>query len=59
METNPFFFLMNRLNNVTISKIKELKIDRPPMIPEKELALCYRKTVTEIKQMEWKPKIKV
>jgi hypothetical protein len=50
---------MNRLNIVTISKIKELKIDQPPMIPDKELALCNRKTVVEIKQMEWKPETKV
>jgi hypothetical protein len=35
-----FFFLMNRLNNVTISKIKELKIDRPPMIPDKEFNIA-------------------
>jgi len=50
---------MNRLNNVTVSKVKELKIDRPPMIPDKELALRNRKTVAEIKKMEWKPETKV
>lgn len=43
---------MNRLNNVTIIEAKELKIERPPIIPDKELALHNRKTVVEIKQME-------
>jgi hypothetical protein len=41
---------MNRLNNVTVSEVKELKIDRPPMIPDEELALRNRKTVAEIKK---------
>jgi hypothetical protein len=50
---------MNRLNNVTISEVKELKIDRPSMIPDEELALRNRKTVAEIKKMEWEPETKV
>jgi hypothetical protein len=50
---------MNRLNNVMTTEIKELKIERPPIIPDKELALQNRKTVAEIKQMEWKPETKV
>jgi hypothetical protein len=50
---------MNRLNNVTITEVKELRIERPPMIPDEELALHNRKTIAEIKQMEWKPETKI
>jgi hypothetical protein len=41
---------MNRLNNVTISEVKELKIDRPSMIPDEELALRNKKMVVEKKK---------
>ncbi|XP_062165074.1 uncharacterized protein LOC133871663 [Alnus glutinosa] len=50
--------VLDKLNNVTVSEVKELKIDRPPMIPDEELALRNRKTVAEIKKMEWKPETK-
>jgi predicted nuclease of restriction endonuclease-like RecB superfamily len=43
---------MNRLNNVTISEVKELKIDRPSMIPDEELALRNKKMVVE-KKKKW------
>jgi hypothetical protein len=57
---NPYIcFIMNRLNNVTVTEVMELKKERPSMIPEKELAMHNRKTIAEIKQMDWKPETKV
>ncbi|XP_059451101.1 uncharacterized protein LOC132181889 [Corylus avellana] len=50
--------VLDKLNNVTITEVKELKKERPPIIPDKELALHNRKTIAEIKQMDWKPEIK-
>ena len=43
---------MNRLNNVSLIEVKELKIEQPPIIPDEELALQNRKTIAEIKQIE-------
>jgi hypothetical protein len=43
---------MNRLNNITVMEVKELKMEWPPTIPDKEFALQNRKTVVEIKQMK-------
>ena len=40
-------------------EVKELKMEWPPIIPNKEIALQNRKTVAEIKQMEWIPNTKV
>jgi hypothetical protein len=43
---------MNRLNNVSLTEVKELKIEQPPIIPDDELALQNKKTIAEIKQIE-------
>jgi hypothetical protein len=43
---------INRLKNVPLTEVKELKIERSPIIPDEELALQNRKTITEIKQIE-------
>jgi hypothetical protein len=50
---------MNRLNNVTIIEVNQMKIEQSPIIPDRELALHNRKTVVEIKQMEGNSKAKV
>jgi hypothetical protein len=43
---------MNRLNNITVIEVNQMKIEQPPIILDRELALHNRKTIAEIKQME-------
>jgi hypothetical protein len=50
---------INRLKNVPLTEVKELKIERSPIIPDEELALQNRKTITEIKQIEGNLEAKV
>jgi hypothetical protein len=47
------------LKNVPLTEVKELKIERSPIIPDEELALQNRKTITEIKQIEGNLEAKV
>jgi hypothetical protein len=50
---------INRLKNVPLTEVKELKIEQPPIKPDEELALQNRKTITEIKQIEGNLEAKV
>ena len=50
---------MCRLSNVKITELKELQIQPPQILPDKELALKNRKTIAELKLMEGNLKVKV
>ncbi len=50
---------MNRLKNVAIVEVNQMKIEQPPIIPNRELALHNRKTIAEIKEMEGNSEAKV
>jgi hypothetical protein len=50
---------MNRLKNVAIVEVNQMKIEQPPIIPNRELALHNRKTIAEIKEMEGNSEVKV
>jgi hypothetical protein len=50
---------MNRLNNVAIIEVNQMKIEQTLIKPDGELALHNRKTIAEIKQMEKNSEAKV
>ena len=47
------------MQNTTVSKVKEIMIERPLKVSDRELHLHNRKTVAEIKEMEWNSETKV
>ncbi|GMY20742.1 replication protein A 70 kDa DNA-binding subunit A-like [Fagus crenata] len=50
--------LDNILHNTTVSKVKEIMVERPLKVSDRELHLHNRKTVAEIKEMEWNSETK-
>uniref|UniRef100_A0A2N9HBP6 ATP-dependent DNA helicase n=1 Tax=Fagus sylvatica TaxID=28930 RepID=A0A2N9HBP6_FAGSY len=46
------------LHNTTVSKVKEIMVERPLKVSDRELHLHNRKTVAEIKEMEWNSETK-
>ncbi|GMY20769.1 replication protein A 70 kDa DNA-binding subunit A-like [Fagus crenata] len=46
------------LHNTNVSKVKEIMVERPLKVSDRELHLHNRKTVAEIKEMEWNSETK-
>ena len=47
------------MHNTTILKVKEIMIEQPLKVSDRELHLHNRKTVAEIKETEWNSETKV
>ena len=47
------------MHNTTVSKVKKIMIEQPLKVSNRELHLHNRKTVAEIKEMEWNSETKV